>query len=57
MDPVLAAARGDIDEIVTPAELRGQLEALVAMAYQATGVRRIKNPRIWSLHDLEALGG
>jgi hypothetical protein len=29
----------------------------VAMAYQAVGHRRIKNPRIWSLHDLEAMGG
>ncbi|MEC7949438.1 MAG: biotin/lipoyl-containing protein [Myxococcota bacterium] len=25
------------------------------MAYQATGYRRVKNPRIWSLHDLELL--
>ena len=25
------------------------------MAYQATGYRRVKNPRIWSLHDLAAL--
>jgi acetyl-CoA carboxylase carboxyltransferase component len=57
MDPVLAASRGDVDEIVTPGELRPLLEALVAMAYQATGVRRIKNPRIWSLHDLEVLRG
>jgi acetyl-CoA carboxylase carboxyltransferase component len=57
MDPVLAASRMDVDEIVTPGELRGYLEAAVAMAYQATGYRRIKNPRIWSLHDLKALAG
>jgi len=55
MDPVLAAARRDIDEIVQPGELRGWLEAGVEMAYQATGYRRVKNPRIWSLHDFEVL--
>jgi len=25
------------------------------MSYQGCGYRRIKNPRIWSLHDLQAL--
>lgn len=55
MDPVLAASRLDVDEIVLPSELRAYLEAFVAMAYQATGYRRIKNPRIWSLHDWKAL--
>ena len=33
------------------------LAALVEMAYQATGYRRVKNPRIWSLHDLHVLVG
>jgi acetyl-CoA carboxylase carboxyltransferase component len=56
MDPVTAAARRDVDEVVTLAELRLYLEAAVTMAYQAPGARRIKNPRIWSLHDLQALG-
>ena len=56
MDPVLAASRRDVDEVVRPAELRGWLEALVAMSYQSAGYRRIKNPRIWSLHDLHVLG-
>ena len=55
MDPVLAASRMDVDEIVTPGELRLYLEAAIAMAYQSTGYRRIKNPRIWSLHDLRIL--
>ena len=55
MDPALAAAQRDVDEVVTPAELRGYLEAAVSMAYQTIGYRRIKNPRIWSLHDLEEL--
>ncbi len=55
MDPVLAASRLDVDEVVTPAEIRAYLEALLAMAYQATGYRRVKNPRIWSLHDLKVL--
>ena len=36
-------------------ELRSYLAALVEMAYQNTGYRRVKNPRIWSLHDLKAL--
>lgn len=51
MDPVAAAARLDVDEIVAPGEIRNWLEALVSMAYQSTGYRRVKNPRIWSLHD------
>jgi hypothetical protein len=55
MDPLLAAAQRDVDEIVAAGELRGWLEALIAMAYQTTGYRRVKNPRIWSLHDLAAL--
>ncbi len=55
MDPVLAAARLDVDEIVKPSELRLYLEAAIEMAYQATGYRRVKNPRIWSLHDLRVL--
>lgn len=57
MDPVRAAAQRDIDEIVAPAELRTYLAAAVEMAYQSIGHRRIKNPRIWSLHDLAALAG
>jgi len=55
MDPVMAASRRDVDEVVTPGELRPWLEAAVSMAYQATGYRRVKNPRIWSMHDLAVL--
>jgi acetyl-CoA carboxylase carboxyltransferase component len=55
MDPVLAAAQRDLDEVVKPSELRGYLEAMVGMAYQSIGFRRVKNPRIWSMHDLEVL--
>jgi acetyl-CoA carboxylase carboxyltransferase component len=55
MDPVLAASQRDVDEVVTPAEIRVYLEAAVSMAYQAIGHRRIKNPRIWSLHDLQTI--
>lgn len=55
MDPVAAASRMDTDEVVQLDELRPWIEALTEMAYQAIGVRRIKNPRIWSLHDLEVL--
>jgi acetyl-CoA carboxylase carboxyltransferase component len=57
MDPVLAASQRDIDEIVRPSELRLWIASLVAMSYQATGYRRIKNPRIWSLHDLNVILG
>ena len=55
MDPFVAARQMDTDEIVRIAELRERLEVLVECAYQSTGHRRIKNPRIWSLHDLDVL--
>ena len=55
MEPVVAASQMDTDEIVRLEELRSWLEALSEMAYQSTGHRRVKNPRIWSLHDLEIL--
>jgi biotin carboxyl carrier protein len=57
MDPIAAAARMDADEIVPPSEIRAWLEVLITSSYQTSGVRRIKNPRIWSLHDLEVLFG
>jgi acetyl-CoA carboxylase carboxyltransferase component len=55
MDPYKSAAQMDTDEIVRVAELRGWLETFAACAWQSTGYRRTKNPRIWSLHDLAAL--
>lgn len=55
MDPYAAAARGDADEVVALSELRTWLCALAEMCYQATGVRRLRNPRIWTFHDMEAL--
>ena len=55
MDPWVAARNLDADEIVSLPELRGWLEALGEMAYDAIGARTVKNPRIWSLHDLAAL--
>jgi biotin carboxyl carrier protein len=55
MDPVVAASNMDTDEIVCVDELRQRLVALAEMAYQSTGRRRVKNPRIWSIHDLEVL--
>jgi acetyl-CoA carboxylase carboxyltransferase component len=57
MDPTLAASQRDIDEIVRPGELRTWIAAMVAMSYQAIGYRRVKNPRIWSLHDLNVIRG
>ncbi|MFN0247363.1 MAG: acyl-CoA carboxylase subunit beta [Kofleriaceae bacterium] len=55
MDPFVAARQLDTDEIVQVDELRAYLAALVEMAYQGTGYRRVKNPRIWSMHDLRVL--
>jgi acetyl-CoA carboxylase carboxyltransferase component len=52
MDPYVAARQMDTDAIVELAGLRRWLEVLVEASYQSTGHRRIKNPRIWSLHDL-----
>ena len=55
MDPIGSAARMDTDEIVPVADLRRWLVCLVESAWQASGYRRTKNPRIWSVHDLEVL--
>ena len=57
MDPIAAAARMDTDEVVCLGELRDYLVALAEMSWSSTGHRRTKNPRIWSLHDLEVIGG
>ena len=55
MDPYKSAAQMDTDEIVSFSELRGWLEVFAEASYQSIGYRRVKNPRIWSLHDLSAL--
>lgn len=55
MDPYTSAAIMNTDEIVQLKELRGYLESIVEMSYQTHGYRRVKNPRIWSLHDLDIL--
>ncbi len=55
MDPYRSASIMSTDEIVAVSELRSYLMALVEMCYQGTGHRRIKNPRIWSLHDIDVL--
>jgi acetyl-CoA carboxylase biotin carboxyl carrier protein len=47
----------DVDEIVPLGQLRAWLEVLVEAAWQSTGYRRTKNPRIWSIHDLTVLSG
>ncbi len=57
MDPYVAARQMDTDEIVELGELRDYLCTFIEMSYQNTGSRRIKNPRIWSLHDLAVLTG
>ena len=55
MDPIVTAKQMATDEIVQLRELRLYLEALAEMCYQSIGYRRIKNPRIWSVHDLNVL--
>jgi len=55
MDPYKAAAQMDTDEIVALGELRGWIELFAEASYQSIGYRRVKNPRIWSLHDLAVL--
>jgi hypothetical protein len=55
MDPYQGASRLDTDEIVALAELRDWLVLFAEASYQSIGYRRIRNPRIWSLHDLQAL--
>jgi 3-methylcrotonyl-CoA carboxylase beta subunit len=55
MDPYKAAAQMDTDEIVALGELRDWMELFAEASYQSSGYRRVKNPRIWSLHDLAAL--
>jgi acetyl-CoA carboxylase carboxyltransferase component len=52
MDPHRAASQMDVDEVVRMSELRSWLEAFAEMSYQATGYRTVRNPRIWTLHDL-----
>jgi len=55
MDPYKSASQMDTDEIVSAGELRAWCELFAETAYQCTGARRVKNPRIWSLHDLATL--
>ncbi|MBT8495707.1 MAG: propionyl-CoA carboxylase [Deltaproteobacteria bacterium] len=56
MDPFVAARQMDTDEIIELTRLRSWLSTLVEASYQSNGYRRVKNPRIWSLHDLDVLG-
>jgi acetyl-CoA carboxylase carboxyltransferase component len=55
MNPILSARQLDTDEIVLLSELRPYLETTVEMTYQSIGYRRVKNPRIWSMHDINSL--
>jgi acetyl-CoA carboxylase carboxyltransferase component len=55
MDPYVSARQMDTDEIVQLGELRSYLAMLVEASYQAIGHRRVKNSRIWSMHDLHVL--
>jgi len=53
MEPIGAAARMDTDEVIPLGDIRRYIEAIVEMAWQSP--RRVRNPRIWSLHDLVLL--
>ena len=53
MDPYIAARHMDTDEIVKLSEVRAYLSCFAECSYQSIGHRRIKNPRMWSLHDQE----
>lgn len=55
MDPYVAASQMDTDEIIRIDELRSWLQMFVEASYQSIGYRRIKNSRIWSIHDLHLL--
>jgi acetyl-CoA carboxylase carboxyltransferase component len=55
MDPIKTACQMDTDEVVRFDEIRAYLELFVEAAYQGCGYRRVKNPRIWSLHDIAVL--
>ena len=55
MDPILSARQLDTDEIILLSELRSYLETMVDMCYQSIGYRRVKNPRIWAMHDIDVL--
>jgi biotin carboxyl carrier protein len=55
MDPFKSAGQRDTDEVIKFSEIRSYLECIVECCYQAQNNRRIKNPRIWSLHDFEGL--
>lgn len=57
MNPYAAARQMDTDEIVALGELRDYLTMFAEMSYQTMGIRRIRNPRIWSIHDLAVLTG
>jgi acetyl-CoA carboxylase carboxyltransferase component len=57
MSPYRSARDMATDEVVKLGELRAYLECVVEASYQAQGARRIKNPRIWSLHDWTILDG
>jgi 3-methylcrotonyl-CoA carboxylase beta subunit len=55
MDPIRSASLMDTDEVVFMHELRRYLRAVTEMCYQSIGYRRVKNPRIWAVHDLHAM--
>jgi len=55
MDPIKAASQMDTDEVIRLGDLRRYLEVMVEASYQSIAYRRVKNPRIWSMHDLLVL--
>jgi len=57
MCPYKAASQRETDDIISPDEIRPWLSCLIEASYQAQSNRRVKNSRIWSMHDIAALHG
>jgi len=55
MNPYCVANNLDVDEIIKVGEIRKYLSYFVEASYQSYGIRRIKNSRIWSIHDINSL--
>ena len=55
MNPYFSANNLNIDELIKINEIRQYLLYFIEASYQLYGARRVKNSRIWSLHDINSL--
>ena len=51
----LESLQQSVPEVVLMDELREWIAAFTEMSYQSTGHRTVRNPRIWTIHDLIVL--